>query len=77
MDKKKKRLVIQHTDRCKGCLYCSITCPEEALSVSSEVNEKGYNVMVIDHDKCTTCGTCYTVCPDYVYEIVEVDRDAA
>lgn len=77
MGKIKKRQVIQHAERCKGCLYCSIACPEGAISVSSDVNGKGYNIMVVDHDKCSTCGTCYTVCPDYVFEIIEVNRDAA
>lgn len=75
MSSKKQRQVVQHTERCKGCLYCSIACPVEAISISDEVNAKGYNTMMIDKDKCTTCGTCYTVCPDYVYEIVEVGHD--
>lgn len=72
MAKKTKRTVVQHNERCKGCQYCRISCPAEAISVSSEVNAKGYNTMVIDQEKCTTCGACYTVCPDYVFELVEV-----
>lgn len=75
MRKKKARKVVQHNERCKGCLYCSIACPTDAISVSENVNGKGYNTMFIDEEKCTTCGTCYTVCPDYVYEIVEVESD--
>ncbi len=70
--KKKKRIVTQSNNRCKGCRFCEISCPAEAISVSSEVNAKGYNYMEIDHKKCTTCGVCYTVCPDYVFEIIEV-----
>lgn len=77
MKERKDRQVIQHMERCKGCLYCSIACPAEAISMSSDVNEKGYNIMKIDRDKCTTCGTCYTVCPDYVYEIIEAAHDVA
>ncbi|MBS6561605.1 MAG: 4Fe-4S binding protein, partial [Clostridiales bacterium] len=23
----------------------------------------------VDEEKCIICGTCYRVCPDYVYEI--------
>ena len=59
----------------QGCLYCSIECPADAISVSENVNAKGYNTMEIDREKCTTCGTCYTVCPDYVYEIIEGAHD--
>ncbi len=66
------RIVTQRNERCKGCLYCKISCPAGAISVSSQVNAKGYNTMEIDRKLCTTCGACYTVCPDYVYEIKEV-----
>lgn len=45
------------------------------MSVSDNVNRKGYNTMEIDEEKCTKCGSCYTVCPDYVYEIVEGASD--
>ena len=76
MDNKKNRAVVQNTERCKGCLYCSIACPMEAISMSQDTNSKGYNTMVIDKGKCTACGGCYTVCPDYVFEIVETGREA-
>lgn len=69
---KNNRIVTQRNERCKGCLYCQISCPAGAISVSAQVNAKGYNTMVIDRELCTACGACYTVCPDYVYEIREV-----
>ena len=75
MKKQKSRKIIQHNERCKGCLYCSIACPVEAISVSENVNAKGYNTMQIDEDRCTTCGSCYTVCPDFVFEVIEVPQD--
>ncbi len=71
MGVKKRKTVVQHTDRCKGCLYCRIACPAEAISVSENVNAKGYNTMDIDAQRCTKCGSCYIVCPDCVYEITE------
>ncbi len=77
MPQMKLKKVVQHTERCKGCLYCTMACPAAAISISREVNAKGYNTTLIDVDKCTTCGTCYIVCPDYVYEIIEVNNDAA
>jgi len=72
MAEKKAKKVVQHNERCKGCDYCRLACPKEAISVSEEINAKGYHTMVIDEEKCIKCGTCYTVCPDYVYEIIEV-----
>lgn len=73
---KNKGLLIQHNERCKNCLYCSIACPAEAISVSSSVNNKGYNTMHVDSEKCIACGICYTVCPDYVFELVKEAQHA-
>lgn len=58
-----------NVSKCKGCYLCVATCPKQALSVSSDVNEKGYNHIVVDPDKCVVCGSCYQICPDYVFEI--------
>ena len=44
-------------------------CPKNAISFSDYVNPKGYNAVQVDESKCIACGTCYRVCPDYVYEI--------
>ncbi|AWI04391.1 4Fe-4S binding protein [Clostridium drakei] len=59
-----------NTKRCKGCYYCVKACPKEAITVSDEVNLKGYAVIKVDEEKCIACGMCYTVCPDYVFELV-------
>ncbi|MEG0912796.1 MAG: 4Fe-4S binding protein [Oscillospiraceae bacterium] len=56
-------------ERCKGCGYCVNFCPKQALSVSEEINEKGYNPVQLDREKCIVCGICYNVCPDYVFEV--------
>ena len=32
---------------------------------------QGYAVVQVDHEVCIRCGVCYTVCPDYVFEIRE------
>jgi len=34
-------------------------------------NQLGYNFVEVDHEKCIQCGSCYRVCPDYVFEILE------
>lgn len=56
-------------NRCKGCYYCVKACPKEAISISKNVNSKGYVVIQVDEEKCVGCGLCYTVCPDYVFEL--------
>lgn len=68
-----EKLII-HEDRCKNCLYCVVNCPKKALSVNKDkINAKGYPPVQVDRGLCVTCGICFTVCPDYVYEIREVD----
>ncbi|SDP39214.1 4Fe-4S binding protein [Desulforhopalus singaporensis] len=69
----KKRLhMVQHHERCKGCGFCILECPKEALSVSDDVNRKGYPLVKLDEEKCIVCAICHTVCPDYVFERREV-----
>lgn len=63
----KIKLNVEH---CKGCYLCIANCKPGALSVSSEVNAKGYLVPQVDSEKCVQCGCCYTMCPDLVFEIL-------
>lgn len=63
--------MLIHTESCKGCRYCLNSCPTEAISVSYEINKKGYKFVQVDEEKCILCGACHTVCPDCVFEIVE------
>ena len=63
--------MTRNTERCKGCGYCILQCPKDALSISRAVNSKGYNVVDLDEEKCIQCAICYTVCPDSVFERVE------
>ena len=63
--------LITHQERCKGCYYCVVSCPKQALTVSGKQNSKGYSYVEVDEDKCIACGTCIDVCPDFVYEILE------
>ena len=61
--------ILIHSERCKGCGYCVHFCPKSALSVSGEINEKGYAPVQVDAEKCVACGICYIMCPDYVFEV--------
>ena len=58
-------------ERCKGCYYCVESCPKKALGVSDQKNGKGYTYVKWDQGLCVACGTCFEVCPDLVYEILE------
>ena len=57
------------TKLCKECLKCVQECPKEAIYPLEKLNSKGYKVVGIIGEKCTGCGVCYTVCPDYCFEI--------
>lgn len=71
-------VMLQHTDRCKGCGYCISACKAGALSFSATVNSSGNSTVERDAQKCTLCTLCYQVCPDYVFEFVDPNgADAA
>lgn len=57
------------TEKCKGCYLCKENCPKDAISISGNVNSKGYNYVEVDDAACIACGSCYQMCPDYVFEI--------
>lgn len=46
-------------------------CPKKAIALDGPINKAGYPTPVVDREKCVLCGTCYNVCPDYVYEFTE------
>ena len=58
------------TERCKGCYLCIEFCKPGALSISDETNGKGVVVPKVDQEKCVQCGSCYSMCPDLVFEIL-------
>jgi NADH:ubiquinone oxidoreductase subunit F (NADH-binding) len=43
-------------ENCTGCMVCLRNCPTEAISGGKQ------EVHVIDVEKCTRCGTCYSLC---------------
>ncbi len=53
-------------DRCKGCSYCVVFCPTEALAMGGRLNHKGYHLPEMVHpEKCNGCDTCGLYCPDF------------
>jgi 2-oxoglutarate ferredoxin oxidoreductase subunit delta len=52
-------------DRCKGCERCVQACPQRILSMSKEINVKGYFfAQVHDPSRCLGCAMCAITCPD-------------
>jgi 2-oxoglutarate ferredoxin oxidoreductase subunit delta len=57
-------------ERCKGCALCIEFCPKKAISISDDLNLKGYYVAAFDDVKeCTGCATCAIICPDVAIEV--------
>lgn len=61
--------MVLHSERCKACRYCVEACPQNAILEADKFNKKGYRPVVVDEEKCVKCGSCYVICPDYVFEI--------
>jgi 2-oxoglutarate ferredoxin oxidoreductase subunit delta len=62
--------IMYQSSKCKGCYYCIEVCKRNAILIANRANSKGYYPISIDQEKCTKCGACYIVCPDYVIEIL-------
>jgi 2-oxoglutarate ferredoxin oxidoreductase subunit delta len=62
------------TERCKGCALCIEFCPKDSISLSGELNLKGYFVAAFNAESedgaaCNGCGTCALMCPDVAIEV--------
>jgi len=62
--------IMTEIERCKGCYLCMANCPKEAIHLSGKVNQKGYEYIEVDQEKCIACGSCYQMCPDFVFSIL-------
>lgn len=65
-----KGTIVVDSERCKGCGVCVASCPVKVLSLSAEVNGKGYPVVqMANPDACTGCASCAVICPDSVITV--------
>ena len=49
---------------CKGCMRCIIGCPQNAILLSNDMNNAGYQFAHYSGDGCTGCKDCYFTCPE-------------
>ena len=67
---KVKGTIVVDIEKCKGCEICITACPTSVISMSVEVNGKGYHYAYLnDPDGCTGCSNCGIVCPDGVITV--------
>ncbi|HRI47396.1 MAG: ferredoxin family protein [Ignavibacteriaceae bacterium] len=59
-----KGTVLIATDICKGCELCVAACPQHCLTLSKQINTKGYRFAELKNEECTGCVNCALVCPD-------------
>lgn len=66
-------------ERCIACAACTIACPANALSMSTDV-AAGKRIWEICFGRCVFCGRCEEVCPTQAialspeYELAVMDR---
>ncbi len=52
-------------DYCKGCGRCVSVCVKGCIAFAKEINPKtGLIPVVLDLEKCTSCGLCIGACPE-------------
>ena len=57
-------------ERCKGCALCIELCTRGCISLSEELNLKGYFVAAFDDQTdCNACRNCALMCPDVAIEV--------
>lgn len=49
------------SEYCTGCSACYNACPVNAIDIQKD--EMGYNIRMVDFDKCVNCGKCAKLCP--------------
>jgi 2-oxoglutarate ferredoxin oxidoreductase subunit delta len=56
--------------RCKGCERCKDACPQKVISMSQQLNEKGYFFAVpSEQPRCLGCMICAITCPDVAIQV--------
>ena len=62
-------------EECKGCGLCVDACPQDVLSLSDSINQRGRRyVRQTDTERCTGCALCYTQCPSSAIVVYRLTR---
>ena len=62
--------VVVDKQRCKGCERCCEACPQNVISMSRKLNEKGYFFAEpSEQPRCIGCRLCAINCPDVAIEV--------
>jgi 2-oxoglutarate ferredoxin oxidoreductase subunit delta len=70
---KARGAIVIDTERCKGCVLCVTSCPTDVISMSREVNNKGYHyAYMAKPEACIGCANCGLVCPDSCITVYKV-----
>ncbi|MBQ8864009.1 MAG: 4Fe-4S binding protein [Rikenellaceae bacterium] len=75
-----KGAVVIQTEQCKGCGLCVEACASNVLTMSVNVNSKGYVYSTsLNPELCIGCASCAVVCPDSCISVyrqsVKEERD--
>lgn len=65
-----EKLCIRNRNKSSSCRLCVAACPVDAVQIE-RIPDKGLGP-VVDFGLCTACGACATVCPDGVFELVDL-----
>lgn len=70
---KNRGAIVIDTEKCKGCELCVEACPTQVISMTNEVNHKGYHYAYMSNpESCTGCSNCGIICPDAVITVYRV-----
>jgi 2-oxoglutarate ferredoxin oxidoreductase subunit delta len=68
--------VIIGMEVCKGCELCIVSCPQESLGLSSQINLNGYKYAELIKDNCTGCVNCAIICPESAITVYRQPKSA-
>ncbi|MFV0290061.1 MAG: 4Fe-4S binding protein [Mangrovibacterium sp.] len=68
--------IVVDTEACKGCELCMVSCQQDVIVMSSQVNGKGYHFPDdVNREACTGCTNCAMVCPDSCITVYRAKLD--
>ena len=59
-------LVRVHEAWCKGCRLCVDHCPRRCLQMEEGVPH------LVEPERCTRCGMCEYLCPDFAIQVLKL-----